>query len=122
MNKKEIAQQFTKQMIEQNPTHLSAEQVLLILKEIQSLYLKAQESNQQHLINVRIQHSMIENNLKQGRELNTLINLQTQKLLDSTSTLHKTQKASIWQRYWMTILMGILSTLLTNLIWGLRIG
>ncbi len=120
MNKKEIAQQFTRQMIEQNPTHLSSEQVLLILKEIQSLYLKAQDSHQQQIINARILNSMIEGNLKQVREVNTLLDLQTQKLLASTTLIQKTQKASVWQRYWMAILMGILSTLLTNLIWVLN--
>lgn len=122
MNKKEIAQQFTRQMIEQNPASLSPEQVLLILKEIQSLYLKAQDSHQRQTINARILNSMIEGNLKQVREANTLLDLQIQKLLSSTSSLHKTQKASVWQRYWMAMLRGILSTLLTTLIWTLRIG
>ena len=120
MNKKEIAQQFTRQMVEQNPASLSPEQVLLILKEIQSLCLKAQESSQQQYLNVRMLNTMIENNLKQVREVNKLLDLQTQKLLASTTSLLKTQKTYIWQRYWMAILMGVLSTLLTNLIWLFR--
>src|SRR6478609_4431854 len=117
MNKKEIAEQFTRQTLEQNPSSLTHDQVQSILMEIQRLCTTVQDSSKQQLINMRILNSVMESTGKQAKELFLLMDSQNRKLIETTGKLHKTQTNSIWQRYWMAILMGVLSTLITNLIW-----
>lgn len=121
MNKKEIAQQFTRQMIEQSPSTLSQEQVIAILQKIQSTYSRAEQSSSQYSNNLRILSSTMEGLRTKSQKLNSNFDQLNEKMEAASTLFRKSQMISIWQRYWMAILIGILSTLITNLIWVLTI-
>ena len=122
MNKKEIAQQFTKQMLEQNPGNLSGDQVISILMEIKNLHLDS-EMRTKHLIReLSVQQVILANLQKKGMEVNRNLDLLNEEISAATGNFRRSQKVSIWQRYWMAIFMGIVGTLITNLIWALRMS
>src|SRR5687768_1664920 len=57
MNKKEIAQQFTKQMLDPNQPSITFEQVTNMLKEIEQTHSKVMSNTEAY----RIQYRMLEN-------------------------------------------------------------
>ncbi len=59
--------------------------------------------------------------LKTKKTLDTSLRHLHEKILATTKVFQKSHTVSIWHRYWMVILMGILSTLITNLIWILKL-
>ena len=122
MNKKEIAQQFTKQMLEQNPETLPPDQVISILTEIKNLLLNS-EMRTKHLIGeIGIQEVTLANLREKGIEINRNLDLLNKEISATAGLFRRSQKVSIWQRYWMAILMGIIGALITNLIWALRMS
>src|SRR5690606_12883483 len=101
---------------------LTHQETLLILQEIQGLCKQNAQINRQKIHEQNLlRHSLQEMEIKM-KNLNTLSEQLQQKITAASFTFQRNQKTSIWQRYWMAIAMGILASLITNLIWFLKIG
>ena len=120
MNKNEIAQQFTKQMLEQKQTGLTPEQVLTMIREIEQLHKKSQKGTEDYSQFLTRLSYFIQDMQKAIQQLNGQVDQLNAKMLGVTNQYQKKEKASIWHRYWAAILMGIIATLITNLIWILK--
>jgi chromosome segregation ATPase len=116
MNKKEIAQQFTKQILDQKAPSISFEQVTNMLKEIEQTHSKIMSNTEAY----RIQHRILESSYSDLRSklqgLHKPIENLEERLTTSSARLSKYQRSSLWQRYWTAAVVGIISALLTNLL------
>jgi hypothetical protein len=129
MNKKEIAQQFMracrsfseggKQMLDPNQPSISFEQVTNMLKEIEQAQHKVMLNTEVY----RIQYWALENLYSQLHSklqgLHKPIENLEERLTTSSTQLSKYQQSSLWQRYWTATAVGIISALITNIIWRL---
>jgi len=120
MNKKEIAQQFTRQILEQNPSTLTTEQVQSIILEIQQLHSRVERSTNYQTGSLKMLGYAIRDIQFKADSLSNHLDQLNETMLQAAVIFRKNQKVSIWHRYWMVILMGILSTLITNIVWIVR--
>ena len=126
MNKKEIAQQFTrdrqsfseggKQMLDPNQPSISFEQVTNMLKEIEQTHSKIMSNTEAYRIQHRILESLYSDLRSKLQGLHKPIENLEERLTTSSIRLSKYQKSSFWQRYWIATVVGIISALLTNLL------
>jgi len=120
MNKKEIAQQFTRQILEQNPATLTHDQIQAIILEIQQLYNKTERSTNYQSSNLKMVGYSIQDLQAKADRLSNHLDQLNEKMSQAAVIFRKSQRVSIWHRYWKVILMGILSTLITNIVWIIR--
>lgn len=120
MNKKEIAQQFTRQILDQDPSTLTQQQVLLIIQEIQHLCAKVEQSSNQYSTSLRILSHTILDLQTRAQTLNNQLDQLNGKMSTTVVYFQKSQKVLIWHRYWTAIAVGIITSLITNLIWVIR--
>src|SRR5688572_19897375 len=116
MNKKEIAQQFTKQMLDPNQPSISFEQVTNMLKEIEQTHSKIMSNTEAYRIQHRILESLYSDLRSKLQGLHKPIANLEERLTTSSTQLSKYQRFSLWQRYWTAALVGIMAALLTNLL------
>ena len=116
MNKKEIAQQFTKQTLEPTPDLLSSEQITGLINEIKIMHDETQLNLQNFQIKQRVlersyddQHNRLKVLCKPLEQLEERLTLLPQK-----HSVHA--RRAFWDRYWTVIAVGITSALLTSLI------
>src|SRR5688572_22562540 len=114
MNKKEIAQQFTKQMLDPNQLSISFEQVTNMLKEIEQTHSKIMSNTEAYRIQHRILESLYSDLRSKLQGLHKPIENLEERLTTSSMRLSKYQKSSLWQRYWTPTVVGIISALLTD--------
>ena len=119
MNKKEIAQQFTKQMLDPNQPSISFEQVTNLLKEIEQTHSKIMSNTEAYRIQYRALANLYSGLHSKLEGLNKPIENLEERLTTSSTRLSKFQKSSLWQLYWTAIVVGIISALITNIIWRL---
>src|SRR5687768_13582412 len=117
MNKKEIAQQFTKQMLDPNQPSISFEQVTNMLKEIEQTHRKVMSDTEAYRIQYRMLESMYSGLHSKLKDLHKPIENLEERLTMLSARLSKYQRYSLWQRYWTAIVVGIISAVITNLIW-----
>ena len=107
-------------MLGQEQPGLNLGQVQLMIGELESLLKKAQQGSKQQDQQLRMTNFSVRDlqatTLKMNQEAEELMT----KLKGAKDQVEKKQKASIWQRYWMVFLMGIIATLITNLIWFMK--
>src|SRR5688572_24838635 len=120
MNKKEIAKEFTRQMLDQNTPSINFEQVARMLNQVEQVYEKVlsdmskYQYEHQHMRCAFSDHrSQLESLGQQLTKLNANL---VEQLTDSSTRLSKYQKSSRLKRYLTPTVVGIASTLLTNLI------
>lgn len=117
MNKKEIAQQFTRQMLDpeqQDPQTLIAElkfQIARLTEKIEKIV------NGHNLSLLHSSGKFLEDQIRDNKELATKLR---QEIEQARVTFRKQNRGSIWNRYWTAIVVGIIASLITNLIWILR--
>lgn len=131
MNKKEIAQQFTlarrsfseggKQMLDPNQPSINFEQVTNMLKEIEQTHKEILSGIENCRILQKIldraftdHHSQLDSSKEQLEKL-------TNQLTKSSTQFSKFRRSSLWQGYWTAIVVGVISALLTNLIWWISL-
>src|SRR5687768_14862782 len=119
MNKKEIAQQFTKQMLDPNQPSISFEQVTNMLKEIEQTHSKIMSNTEAYRIQYRTLESFYSGLHSKLKDLHKPIENLEERLTTSSTRLSKYQQSSLWQRYWTATVVGMISALLTNLIYHL---
>src|SRR5688572_2754741 len=119
MNKKEIAQQFTKQMLDPNHPSISFEQVTNMLKEIEQTHSKIMSNTEAYRVQYRVLESLYSDLRTKLQSLHKPIENLEERLTTSSTRLSKYQRSSLWQRYWTAIAVGMISALLTNLIYHL---
>src|SRR5688572_17073685 len=89
MNKKEIAQQFTKQMIDPNQPSISFEQVTNMLKEIQQTHKEVMSNMESYRIRHRLMDSSFSTHHSQLESLNTQFDNLNAKLKESSMLFSK---------------------------------
>src|SRR3990170_4632758 len=114
MNKKEIAQQFTKQMLDPNQPSISFEQVTNMLKEIELTHSKVMSNTEAYRIQYRMLESLYSGLHSKLQGLHKPIEHLEERLTRSSTRLSKYQRSSLCQRYWTAIAVGIISAMLTN--------
>src|SRR5687767_14231025 len=107
MNKKEIAQQFTKQMLDPNQASISFEQATNMLKEIEQTHSKIMSNTEAFRIQHRILESAYSDLRSKLQALHKPIENLEERLTMSSMRLSQCQKSSLWQRYWTAIAVGI---------------
>lgn len=116
MNKKEIAQQFTKQTLEPTPPSLTSEQMAALINEIKIMHNETQLNLQNFQIKQRAlerSYDDLHNRLKAlYKPLEQLEERLT--LLPQKHSVHVNKV--FWNRYWTATVVGIISALLTNLL------
>src|SRR5687767_11936813 len=117
MNKKEIAQQFTKQMLDPNQPSISLEQVTNMLKEIEQTHSKIMSNTEVYRIQYRTLENLYSGLHSKLKDLHKPIENLEERLTTSSIRLSKYQKSSLWQRYWTATVVGVISALITNLLW-----
>jgi len=123
MNKKEIAKEFTRQMLDQNTPSINFEQVTNMLNQVGQVYekvlsdLSKYQYEHQHMRSAFSDHRSQLESLKQ--QLTQLSANLTEQLTDSSTRLSKFRKSSRLKRYLTPTVVGIISALVTNLIWWL---
>src|SRR5215203_1482399 len=95
MNKKEIAQQFTKQMLDPNQPSISFEQVTDMLKEIEQTHSKAMSNTEVYRIQHRILESLYSDLRSKLQGLHKPIENLEERLTTSSIRLSKFQKYSL---------------------------
>ena len=117
MNKKEIAQQFTKQMLDPNQPSIDFGQVTNMLKEIEQTHQEILSGIESYrLRHKRLDYAFIDHHSQLDSLKEQLTKLNEQ-LTQSSTRLSKFRKYSLWQRYWTAIVVGVVSALLTNILW-----
>src|SRR5688572_25727832 len=125
MNKKEIAKEFTRQMLDQNTPSINFEQVARMLNQVGTVYEKVlldmskyQYERQLMRCAFSDHRSQLESLQQQVTKLNSNL---IEQLTDSSTQLSKYQKSSRLKRYLTPTVVGIISALVTNLIWWIVI-
>jgi hypothetical protein len=120
MNKKEIAKEFTRQMLDQNTPSINFEQVASMLKQIEQTNREVLNDMDSYRIKHRSlayvftdHHSQLKSLELQVHKLTEALNEQ---LSDSSTRLSKFRKSSLWQRYWTAVTVAAISALLTNVL------
>ena len=120
MNKNEIASQFTKQILEEKPGFAGIQCIQMVL-EIERLHaktLKETDHYSQYLI--QLSHS-IQDLQNKSQRLATETDRLTKQIAGTVTIYEKKERVSIWRRYWIALLTGVIATLITNLIWQLTV-
>ena len=121
MNKKEIAQEFTRQTIGQGQKPDMQDPAIIMIKEIEKLLGRMQQETSNYASLLKILTYSIQDLQTKVQGLNQQADQLTEKISGASQRFRRHQKVSVWNRYWMAILMGIISTLITNLIWILKV-
>ena len=116
MNKKEIAKEFTRQILDPNTPSINFEQVTSMLTEIQQTHKEVLSNMDSYRIRERIMDSTFSARHSQLQSLNMQLDSLNAKLEQSSTLFSKFQKSSLWQRYWTAVTVGAISALLTNLL------
>ena len=116
MNKKQIAKEFAKQMLDPNTPSINFEQVTTMLGEIQQTHKEVLSNMDSYRIRHRLIDSTFSAHRSQLESLNMQMDYLNVKLKESSTLFSKSQKLSLWQRYWIAITVGAISALLTNLL------
>src|SRR5688572_3749937 len=93
MNKKEIAQQFTKQMLDPNQPSINFEQVTNMLKEIEQTHSKIMDNTEAYRIQHRILESLYSGLHSKLQDLRKPIENLEERLTTSSVRLSKFQKS-----------------------------
>ena len=120
MNKKEIAKEFTRQMLDPNKPSISFEQVTRMLREIRQTHKEVLSNMDSYRIRERHMDSTFSARHSQLQSLNMQLDSLNTKLKESSTLFSKSQKSSLWQRYWIAAMVGVISALLTNLLVMMR--
>ena len=120
MNKKEIAKEFTKQMLDPNTPSINFEQVANMLGEIQQTHKEVLSNMDSYRIRERLMDSTFSARHSQLQSLNMQLDSLNAKLEESSKLFSKSQKCSLWERYWTAVTVGAISGLLTNLLLMMR--
>ena len=116
MNKKEIAKEFTRQMLDPNQPSIDFGQVTNMLKEIEQTHKEVLSNMDSYRIRERHMDSTFSARHSQLQSLNMQLDGLNAKLEESSKLFSKSQKSSLWQRYWIAVTVGVISALLTNLL------
>jgi hypothetical protein len=119
MNKKEIAQLFTKQILDQNQEMPNHDHTLKIIKELEEFHSKTKQDNLQHLNNMMIMEYTFQSFQKKTEHLSKQLEILNHRIATTTTNFKKNQKLSILYRYWTALGVGIISSMIKNLIWVL---
>src|SRR3989337_3207406 len=108
MNKKEIAQQFTKQMLNPNHPSISLEQVTNMLKEIEQTHNKIMSNTEAYRIQYRTLENLYSGLHSKLKDLHKPIENLEERLTRSSTQFSKYQRSSLWQPYWTATAVGII--------------
>lgn len=117
MNKKEIAKSFTRQILDQNQEMPNYDQTLKLLMELEEFHTKVRQDNLQQLYNMKIMEYTFQALQKKTEHLAKQLEILNHQITATTTNFKKNQKISIWYRYWTALGVGIISSVITNLIW-----
>ncbi|HEX6891621.1 MAG TPA: hypothetical protein VF141_13015 [Chryseolinea sp.] len=121
MNKNEIAKEFTRQMLDQNTPSVNFEQVARMLNQVGTVYEKVLSDMSKYQYEHQLMRCAFSDHRSQLKSLeeqiSTLNANLVEQLTDSSTRLSKYQKSSRLKRYLTPTVVGIISALLTNLIW-----
>ncbi len=118
MNKKEIVQKFTKQTLDQYQSRLTYQQIMILIREVEELHSKILQNSNHQYSNIKMQEQylqILQNKVHISKELENLNN----QIEATRISFMKNHKASVWYRYWTAIGVGIISSMITNLVWWL---
>src|SRR3990170_3816096 len=116
LNKKEIAKEFTRQMLDPNTPSINFEQVTTMLGEIQQTHKEVLSNMDSYRIRERHMDSTFSARHSQLQSLNMQLDSLNAKLKESSTLFSKSQKSSLWRRYWTAVTVGAISALLTSLL------
>ena len=116
MNKKEIAKEFTRQMLDPNQPSINFGQVTAMLGEIQKTHREVLSNMDSYRIRERIMDSTFSARHSQLQSLNMQLGSLNAKLKESSALFSKLRKCSLWERYWTAVTVGAISALVTNLL------
>ena len=119
MNKKEMAQKFTRQMIGQEVSSLNQQEVLLILKEVQNLYSHTEvKTKESWRVTSRIaaDAQSVQEKLE---HTNAQLNQLNKEIEASAIFFRRNQRKAFWERYSTAILVGLMAALVTNILFML---
>jgi hypothetical protein len=88
-----------------------------MLKEIEQTHSKVMSSSEAYRIQYRTLENLYSGLHSKLKDLHKPIENLEERLTTSSTRLSKYQKYSLWQRYWTATVVGIISALVTNLIW-----
>ena len=106
MNKKEIAKEFTKQMLDPNQPSINFGQVTDMLKEIQQTHREVLSNMDSYRIRERLVDSTFSARHSQLQSLNMQLDSLNAKLEKSSTLFSKSRKCSLWERYWTAVTGG----------------
>ena len=121
MNKKEIAKEFTRQMLDQNTPSINFEQVTHMLKQIEQAHREVLNDmdtfrTKHRTLNYSFtdHHSQLKSSEQQLQKLTETL---SEQLTELSTRFSKYQKSSRLKLYLTPTVVGIISALVTNLIW-----
>jgi septation ring formation regulator EzrA len=103
-------------MLNPNQPSISFERVTNMLKEIEQTHKKIISNTEAHRIQYRTLENLYSGLHSKLKDLHKPIENLEERLTTSSVRLSKYQKSSLWQRYWTAAVVGIVSALLTNLL------
>src|SRR5690606_25494194 len=116
MNKKEIAKEFTRQILDPNTHSINFELVTNMLNEIQQTHKDVLSNMDSYRIRNRLIDSTLSAHRSQLESINMQISHLNRNLEESSKLFQKSKKVSLWHRYSTVIIVGVISALLTNLL------
>jgi DNA repair exonuclease SbcCD ATPase subunit len=103
-------------MLDPNQSSINFGQVTDMLKEIQQTHKEVLSNMDSYRIRERVIDSTFSARHSQLQSLNMQLDSLNTKLKESSTLFSKSQKSSLWQRYWTAVTVGAISALLTNLL------
>jgi viroplasmin and RNaseH domain-containing protein len=116
LNKKEMAKEFTRQMLDPNTPSINFEQVTTMLGGTQQTHKEVLSNMDSYRIRERVMDSTFSARHSQLQSLNMQLDSLKAKMEQSSTLFSKSRKSSLWQRYWTAVTVGAISALLTNLL------
>ena len=113
MNKKEIIQQFAKQMLEPDREDYQA-RLTELHNEIGALTQSVRNITNSY--DMKLIHSSIARVNTDLKEMIALGEVLNNSMLETKAGIRRLQKVSIWKRYWTAIWVGAIAAIITNLI------